>query len=208
MINLIRKEIFVLSYYHLFVLLYVVFFGVLFLSKQSPALISALPAMMLMMFASNLEMRNKSALFVGSLPVRRKQIVLAKYVCVLIYAAVGLVLSVLVMLLNKYALGREMAWSFELAAAAVTVDLLFFSLYFPIYYRLGQKGAQFVVYIVIFLMAFGIVLLTNEGESMGAVPLGRLSAGFGLLLPVAGLALLAVSYRVSAAIFQKKDIDV
>ncbi|MGG1312766.1 ABC-2 transporter permease [Cohnella laeviribosi] len=208
MINLVRKELFVLSYYHLFAVLYVLVFGVFFETAYSTVLLATLPAMMLMTFASNLELRSKSELLVGSLPVRREQIVLAKYVCLFYYVALGLALGAAANLINRYVLARETDWSLAHVSIGLTIDFFFFSLYYPFYYWFGQKGAQFVVYVVLFLATVTIVgfsdVMRDHFDGGGAIDGGT---ALTVLPPIGSLALLLVSYRLSVAIFRKKDLN-
>ncbi|GAB2697894.1 ABC-2 transporter permease [Paenibacillus thermoaerophilus] len=207
MLNLIRKDLIVLRWYFLFVAAYVLVFGVITVTPFSPMMLVVLPTMMLTLFATNLEIRNKSMLFVGSLPVGRKQIVQAKYASFFVYLAIGIVLGCLSNLSNQVRYGPEdFPFSLQTLALAVFVSMLFTSLYYPLYYWLGTKSAAIATFSTLFLTAAGIAGFISVADSVD-IGIANVS-GFPFLyaLPLVGLALLFVSYRLSLAIFLRKDM--
>ncbi|MBP1991105.1 ABC-2 transporter permease [Paenibacillus eucommiae] len=201
MLNLIRKDILILRYYFLFVVLYIAFFGFLLPTERSSLLLGILPTVMLTMFSCSLERKNKNLLFVGSLPISRKQIVSAKYSTLFVYLLIGLASGLLMMLINRYVLQREASFTGTDIGLTLGICFLFGSLFFPIYYWLGAKGSQIVIFIFVFLTIAASNLPKREIDWL---PESQLATAW--LFPVVGLLLLGLSFRLSLAIFRRKDM--
>jgi len=204
-VNLIRKDLIALRLYFLFVLAYAIVFGITAVSPYSPVMICALPAIMMTLFASSLEMRGKSLLFIGSLPVRRKQIVLAKYASVFVYLALGFVLAAAVRLVNEYAIGQSFPIPAIHLAIAAGLAMFYAAAYYPIQFWLGVRNSAVVSFLVIFLTAAGIGGIANAANvlDIGTPSYSALFWG----MPAVGLVLLVASYFLSARIFSRKDIE-
>jgi len=205
MFNLIRKDLIALKFYYLFIAGYAAVFGIVSVSPFSPLMISMLPAIMMTLFASSVELRNKSMLFIGSLPVRRKQIVLANYGAVFVYLALGIILAAVVRAINFYALDVDFPLTAFHLSLSAALAMAYAALYYPIRYWLGARNSSFVSFLVIFLTAAAIGGIGNVADSAGfdESTAERLLYG----LPLAGLLLMYASYRVSLAIFLRKDIE-
>ncbi|WP_391571726.1 ABC-2 transporter permease [Cohnella sp.] len=206
MFNLIRKDVIALKYYFLFIAAYAVMFGLFTVSSFSPLMICMLPAIMMTLFASNLELRNKSMLFIGSLPVRRKQIVLAKYGSVFVYLALGIILAAAIHAINEYGLGVEFPLTSLNLSLAAALAMAFAALYYPIQFWLGVRNSSFISFLVIFLAAALIGGIGNMADSLTFDMLPT-RAQLVIGLPIAGLLLLYVSYRISLNLFLRKDIE-
>ncbi|MFF2888159.1 ABC-2 transporter permease [Paenibacillus sp. NPDC057967] len=76
---LLRKDFIGLRWYFPFVAIFALIFGWNFRTSVSPLLILVLPTVMMVMLTASIEFRSKSMMFVSTLPINRKQIVLAKY---------------------------------------------------------------------------------------------------------------------------------
>ncbi|QTH39826.1 ABC-2 transporter permease [Cohnella sp. LGH] len=206
MFNLIRKDVIALKYYFLFIAAYAVMFGLFTVSSFSPLMICMLPAIMMTLFASNLELRNKSMLFIGSLPVRRKQIVLAKYGSVFVYLVLGIILAAAIRAINEYGLGVEFPLTSLNLSLSAALAMAFAALYYPIQFWLGVRNSSFISFLVIFLAAALIGGIGNMADSLTFDMLPT-RAQLVIGLPIAGLLLLYVSYRISLNLFLRKDIE-
>ncbi|MBB6633032.1 ABC-2 transporter permease [Cohnella thailandensis] len=205
MVNLIRKDLISLKWYFLFVLGYGLVFGTIATSPYSPLLVSLLPAIMLTIFVANIELRNKSMLFVGSLPVRRRQIVLAKYLSVFVYIGIGLALAAIMYLLNEHILDQSFPLTGTAVLIASSVALLFSAIYYPLYYILGSRNSSIISVLMIFLasaLAGGLNKSIDLSE-VGIPSQAQLTVG----LPLLGLVLFYGSYRLSLSIFSRKDME-
>jgi len=207
MLNLVRKDILVLKWYYLFVALYALFFGLL--SKVSFTLIGVMPAVILLVMGASVEMRSRTMLFVGSLPVTRNQIVKAKYLSVLVFTLIGAAVTVAMILINRYALDRDDGFTGIMFVYMAAITLLYASIYLPIYFWFGAKGGQFVTFITIFLMAAAISALSNRlSEPKQVGQFGEMSsAAWGSCIMASAALIFVISAIVSMRIFRKKDLN-
>ncbi|PZD96438.1 hypothetical protein DNH61_07985 [Paenibacillus sambharensis] len=208
MFNLIRKDMLVVRFYYLFIVLYAVFFGFVMNNEASTVLVGALSAIMLVMFSVNLETKSKSVLFIGSLPVRRKQIVQAKYAVVIVFLIIGLFMSLLVHLVSLYALNNPVEWTWMQASLTTGIVLLFSSLFFPVYYWLGDRAAQVISFLAIFLAVSVVVGMSGVINKITLQLPFDISSPAAVLSVIVGGALLLflASYWLSLSIFRKKDM--
>ncbi|CAM4469541.1 ABC-2 transporter permease [Paenibacillus tarimensis] len=208
MFNLIRKDMLVVRFYYLFIVLYAIFFGFIMNNEASTILVGALSAIMLVMFSVSLETKSKSILFIGSLPVKRKQIVQAKYAVVIVFLIIGLFMSLLVHLVSLYVLDNPVEWTWMQASLTTGIVLLFASLFFPVYYWLGDRAAQVVSLLAIFLAVSVIVGMSGVMSEMTfGLPLDTGSPAAVLSVIVGGtLLLFVISYGLSQSLFRKKDM--
>ncbi|MFC4596906.1 ABC-2 transporter permease [Cohnella hongkongensis] len=202
MLNLIRKDLLSLRFYIAAGLLYVVIFGTF---AFTPTMTGAFPAILIPLYATHIELRYKSMLFVGSLPVRRSQVVMAKYGSAFIYLVLGFLLTLVLQAVHRYGLDRSFPiTTFDLAVAAALV-MLFTSLYYPIQYALGSRNSTTVSFVLIFLTIAASGWIGNVANQLSLEPSTEIRLIVGL--PLAGVALMCVSYRISIAIFLRKDLE-
>ncbi|THF81679.1 ABC-2 transporter permease [Cohnella fermenti] len=205
MVNLIRKDIIALKWYWLFVLGYGAVFGLIARSPHSPLIIVMLPAIMLTIFVSNIELRNKSMLFIGSLPVKRSQIVRAKYASTFLYLTIGIAMALLMQLISRSFPDEVFTLNGFVLAIGTAVALLYSSVYYPLHYLLGPRNSSIISVIMIFLSS-ALAASLNKSIDLSRIALpSKLQVLIGL--PLAGLVLLYVSYRVSLAILSRRDIE-
>ena len=152
--------------------------------------------------------------FVLTLPYTRKQIVGSKYVFSLLMIGIGmgagLALNLVFAAAGLAVIDMEVA---TVTAALVFLACLFLSIVIPLIYKLGVEKSRIVV-VVIFLipcMIFIAFSSTVENGMEGAV-IGLKNASQGVvplltwLLPLIGVAALAVSYFISVRVFGRKEM--
>lgn len=210
MYNLIRKEVIVLRWYFLFNAGYAFVFGVILQSAFSPLMIGMLPPIMMMMFAANMELRNKAMMFVGTLPISRKQIVSAKYVTVLFYYLIGLILMAVIHTANDFAYtsANTMAMSSEITILMILLSfsftLLYAAFYYPIQYWLGVKYSNIISLMSIFLMVIVLGTVANIIEKFSDYLIANEFVVIGI--PALSLLFFYGSYRLSIIIFTRLDM--
>lgn len=137
--------------------------------------------------------------YAAVVPNGRKDMVTARYVLLLLVTA-GVVLIQMLM----GVLARETG-SLEAAALYGGIILLYSAISMPVSYYFGGTKARVVTVVLIACIAGAAGLggaILNISTGFGKV---SLPPGF-LLLPLPGLAALAVSYRVSLGVMAKKEL--
>ncbi|HBV88589.1 MAG: ABC-2 transporter permease [Desulfosporosinus sp.] len=114
---------------------------------------------MLMIQACARDEKNKSELMLNSLPIRRRDIVLAKYLSIIPYAIIG----ILAYLLTQgiiYVTGFPITLSnlsFEVVFGVHIAIIGMISIYFPIYFKLGYLRSN-IVATILFLGGFFLTI--------------------------------------------------
>lgn len=88
----------------------------------------------------------------------------------------------------------------------IKLAMAFAALYYPIQFWLGVRNSSFISFLVIFLAAALIGGIGNMADSLTFDMLPT-RAQLVIGLPIAGLLLLYVSYRISLNLFLRKDIE-
>ncbi|SDL54086.1 ABC-2 transporter permease [Paenibacillus jilunlii] len=206
---LIRKD-FILTRKYLLLLL--LFYMVIGYSNLESYIVSALfPSMLMLMNACSLDVQHNNQRFLVSLPLPRHQLVLAKYLSLLPYAAISLTCTLLIYLAGV-ATGRTIepiAWR-ELLLVIACFPLLA-SFYFPLYYWLGQKGMQIVNMIFMMLVMIGYPAIPSVNKKFPGLFdwINSATTDNILLWAIGGMAYLFFiycSYLISLRVFVKKDI--
>lgn len=159
MLNLIIKDIAIQKKTLLYALLYSIFAPIAFFSKGPSGfglyvLSPVVTTYMLISFAVSYDEKNKSEIVLNSLPLKREDIVLSKYISVFVFAFIGIIYSILVGFIGK-ATGLPMfAASISLLniILVLTSVCIFTSIFFPVYFKFGYIKMNF--FNVILFMSF------------------------------------------------------
>lgn len=145
---------------------------------------------------------SRSDRYTGTLPVMRKEIAAARYICLLLCdAAAVLAFGGAALVLNGL-FGRNPAEAGLSLAAVFDTALLMQMILLPAVYGLGENRARFAMVAAAAVIAFGGTYAVSHGYlSLTEGGVARITA-FGFLLSVAAV---FPSYLLSAAILEKKD---
>ena len=171
MVNLLWKDILILKRFLWLAPLYGFFALFVFRSMPGGALGAGTVGVtyMLMSQAITLDDKNKSDVMLNSLPLRRKDIVLAKYLSVFLYAALVILFFLLaqtVVTVIRIPISITKLSLTDILGALITVVVLI-SVYFPIYFKFGYLRSRIVgtiLFVVsIFFFPMGISLVQDVG---------------------------------------------
>ena len=146
-----------------------------------------------------------------SLPLGRSGVVRARYLFVLaltlLTVAAGLAGTALLYLTHQ----SDPLEMFVTLMASTTIGLLIPTILLPLSYKLGPERARPFLYAIVFIPTIAVVLLAKAGVLDMSVLKGMdllaptALAGGAVLLPLAGLAALGVSYLISCRIAAGKE---
>lgn len=173
MFNLVWKDLLLLKRYLLFASLYGVFALFAFGSMKGAALSSGTigASYMLLIQACAKDDKNKSEVMLNSLPLRRRDIVLAKYLSVFLYAALA-ILSFLLAQGVVSVTGIPISISqisLEGIVGALVNMIVLISFYYPIYFKLGYLRSNMVGMILFFACFFLPISLAQIVHGLGGV---------------------------------------
>ncbi len=166
----------------------------------------------------SLEEKFRTERFMASLPVRRRDIVLARYGGILAIAAVYFVVAYLANVISIL-IGRPGVRLIPLGYCSTVILILGFtaSFTFPFYFKFGMTKAKTVTNLLVtVLMALGVVVMTLR-QGGGSNQARRTISAFlnspfprdlphTLLLMCVAILLLGVSIPVAVALYSRKDL--
>ncbi|MBA9086450.1 hypothetical protein FHR92_002928 [Fontibacillus solani] len=205
---LMRKDLLLLKRYLWLIVIYTIIFSG-FVQKDNLLLYNFLPMLLLILVVNN-DMQPSSQQFLGTLPVRRKVLVLSKYVSAGSLLIIAGILGGLVNSLARYYLDGNMYFHTLLVVGSIISGLLFMALYIPLFYWIGPKGGQFlnIVLILFVMMGNGIVtgILSTEQSITIMDWFNNHPVEGGVICGGAIIVAILTSYVISTAIFKKRDI--
>jgi ABC-2 type transport system permease protein len=210
MLYLIKKELTANVRYMLFGLVAFVVYVFIFAYTDAALFTMCLIISFYAVSTTNLilDERYKIDLLLTTLPIRRKDVILSKYLLVLVDYIFSFLLYTLLAVLSRAA-GFDkvpMLTLFSAALGFVTI-CIFNGLTLPLSYKFGAQATRWVSFILFFGIFFlGSILgkLTQPGAAASLTALG--DAQLSLLLFAAGLLVSAASYFITAAVYEKKDL--
>ena len=220
MTSLILKDIYLQKKSFLFALGYSLFVLIVFqneiFSETSYIMGAMATAYMLVLGACAYEEKNNSEVILNSLPLKRADIVRARYLSSFVSVFLAFVIiGVLGALMKGVGLPIPLRYVRISDVIAVIVSLsLLCSLYFPVYFRYGYIKSRFFNLILFLLVFFapstGLSYLREDGkkevlnqviDKLAGVPDWQISVGLG----IAAWILTAISMRISVCIYLKRE---
>lgn len=165
MYNLIIKDILIQKKQVLFSIIYLAFILVAFQGMGEAMLPMGMIALtyMLSMTSCGYEEKNKSDIMLNSLPIKRTNIVAAKYMSVFVYFAMGMIAyalftKIMIMIqvpLKPYPITLEAFIGGFVAVSFMT------GIWLPIYFKFGYMKLRVLNFVLFFLFFFGTSYLTR-----------------------------------------------
>lgn len=162
MFNLIIKDILIQKKTVLFTFVYMLFL-IVFLKEAGFVSAMVMISYILVITGFSLEEKNKSDIMLNSLPIKRRNIVLAKYLSAFIYFGVGVVAYFLTAIVVRL-LGSPItihSVTFEEIIGALFAITLLNGIYIPILFKVGYTKSRVVIIVLFFLAFFGGAVLTK-----------------------------------------------
>lgn len=212
-INLMKKDILVCKKYYLFSIIYVIIFAGLFSDHGTISFIMC--AIGIHYVISNTGMafddKYKADITMNILPVSRKDIVLVRYLNVLInviYVTVLYYIAVFITSFKPIFGVQIMPIDFITFLTGLLSICLFTGIETPLYYKLGYQKTRFFGFIVYFGF-FGVAsyLVNNINISEKTINFMTNSSDLikGILLFLITILISYISYIISTNIYRKKD---
>ncbi|MFE4573515.1 ABC-2 transporter permease [Paenibacillus chitinolyticus] len=206
MAALLSKDFRVMRKELLWMAVYVVFFAITFSnSRMGGVVVQLVPSIMLLFISANHDVKNRNFILLGSLPVRRSDIVRARYVSVLLFGVLGAGIGFIVSTVTSMIQGTGGASSFSWGASGLlgAMLLVYAAIYLPLHYWLGDKYLQVISVIMMILLFASTSML---GFIVGATDKwGLPSPAAVAIIALTGVSVFFVSYLISLGIMKKKD---
>ena len=218
MLNLILKDILIQKKSLAYIALYVVLFSIAFQGTGMDTFIVIAVAVTYQMVATACAYEDKagSDIMWNSMPIKRRNIVLSKYLSVLVYTIIAaLVYMVFTILINLTAIPMSVAPITLPGLAAVFIStILMNDVYFPVYFKFGYMRARVISIILFFVLFIGILSMAQMAQSKQSGTLFKIfNATFGnasgmqiiFAIIVAELIFTLISYALSVKFYNNKE---
>jgi len=165
MLSLIIKDVLVQKKQLIFAIVYLAFVLVAFQGMGEAMFPMGLVAFtyLLSMTACAYEEKNKAELLLNSLPIKRVDIVTAKYLSMILYTILGMfaykVMTTIINLVNIPL--KTYPLSLEIIIGSLAVVCLMTGIWFPIYFKFGYMKMRIATFVLFFLFFFGSSLMTS-----------------------------------------------
>ena len=150
-------------------------------------------------------------IFALTMPVTRRQLVLAKYIVAIFYALLGIVVgtaATLIIRLLGFGSGDATFWELlQISVVGIVIAAIFISLLLPVDFKYGVQKGRLVLFGVAAFIGGGGVLLSGKEDMLDGFfsrfsgTVGGLFFGALTLL----LLLLLISFTISSRIMEKKE---
>lgn len=154
----------------------------------------------------------KADRYIMTLPLTRKEIVLSKYVLIMLSTIVGAILGIIVSSAIVYLNLKSLPDIQELISMAIGGIFgigIVEAIQVPCIYKLGAERGRIQIFIVIAIIAFILGGIFFLGEKMSInlpVDLNLINQFMPMILVVVTLLMYYISYRISCKIYSKKEI--
>lgn len=220
MISLILKDFLVQKKSFIFVLVYSFFMIFMFRMPPFSEVIYIMGSMAIVYIlgvgANSYDFKNNAEIIFNSLPVPKRNIVMAKYVGVWIFAAIGLVIMGFVGAMVKGGgspIPIRFINSIDIIATFVTMVIIN-SLYYPFYFKFGYnftRVANIILFLLIFFLPSNLIryVKTNDNSLLIQSLLGLIKNTPGWMIGggavAVALAVMLVSLLISIKIYENKE---
>lgn len=211
MIGLLLKDIYVLKKYLKQIGFTFIFFMAFTVYLKSPYyLIGMMVMMSTMMIITSMsyDEQVKWDKYALTMPLVRKDIVLSKYLLLILSAAVGTVFSTVIGCIVAAVMKLGGYGSIFLAAGIIfLIAITIFSILIPILFKFGVEKARIIMLVVFaipfFLVGGTVKLLQQMNVPMPSIETVKM---MGFASPVVALIIYFISYNISIAIYEKKEL--
>lgn len=221
MFNLIIKDIAIQKKTLLYTLLYAIFAPIAFFSMAPNGFgLYVFPPMAItyifISFAANYDEKNKSEIVLNSLPLKRNDIVISKYISIFVFAIIGIIYAILIGFIGK-ATGLPMfsrSISFLDIVSVFTAVCIFSSIFFPVYFKFGYIKMNFfnviLVMLIIFVPSSVIEYATENPNNIFVIKINYFinntsSFTHNSLALLIGLIFFFISLMISIRIYKNKE---
>lgn len=218
MINLVKKDLKLSTKINVFALIYAIFIAVMGIQLSSNPAVNMLYVLAIIMlvfvsviYSNGYDDKYKSEIVLNSFPIDRRDIVRGKYLTLIIFILTSCILIFLFTNIAKLiGFGRNGRSANILdLAVAINILLIFYSIYYPFYFKLGEGIRTFnvVMWVLVFV---GPNILKKVGKALvekeffikiASLDLNKIS----LCFLIFGVVIYYISLQVSKRIYMNRE---
>lgn len=160
-------------------------------------------------FALSYDDKNKSQIVLNSLPLKRNDLVISKYISIFVFAAIGIIFSIVIGFIGKTAGLPMFTTSISLNNVVIVLSLtcILNSMLFPIYFKFGSIKTQIFTAV---LLTLPIFVLNSPNNIMPPKLMHFINNSSSLTLIslalITSLVFILISLIISIHIYNKKEL--
>lgn len=213
MTGLILKDFINLKKYLRILLAIVIFYAVIYIPKGNADFIATffvLLGSMPVMSAINMDDSSKWNSFAVTMPVKRNDLVLSKYILMMIFLLFSGILCFIVLTVSdKLANTFDLNKILFMTMLSTCLGIIYDSINIPIIFKLGAEKSRLVMLIVLFIPIGLLLLVSNSLSEAAKASIVTTVNNHQSVIPViaigATILILVSSYFISSNIFAKKE---
>ncbi len=210
MIGFIKKDLYMIkSNIKLLMILLFVYLIMAFQGQVDVSFLLPFMSVMIMISTFSYDTYNKWDAYVVTMPNGRKNSVRAKYLATIILIVITTIIITLLSFGVSYIKNHSIDLENMLATifGSIFATILLQSIFYPAMYKFGPEKAR----IGIFVVVFGIVFIGGiVANYINLVPLLEvldfIGAYWNIVIPIAMILMICVSYKISERIYLKKEM--
>lgn len=218
MLSLILKDVIIQKKSFVWALVYLIFFIFVFQSLGGTMYIAAVVAFVYLLVSGAFayDDKYKSDIMLNSLPIKRENIVMAKYISMFVYTILGIItftlISYIIPILNIPL--KTYPVTLEVIVEAILGVCLMNSIFFPLMFKLGYTKAKVANIVLFFIFFFGLPILVNNAVSNSNINFppfisnlfkNQSSETMFLGMIIFALVILFLSFMLSIKLYKKRE---
>ena len=218
MFNLVKKDLKLSKKINIFGGIYALFIAAMGLTMPDNMIANLLYVLgmiilifMLVIYTNGYDDKSKSEIIINSFPIDRQDIVRGKYLTLILFIILG---SGIILLFTKaisvlYIVDNSMSASLWNALFVANISLIFYSIYYPFYFKVGEgiRSFNMILWIVMVIGPSIISKFIKKLEAIGklekiiSININKLN----IYLLVFSLIMFYISLQVSKKIYLKRE---
>ncbi|MCC0699732.1 ABC-2 transporter permease [Clostridioides sp. ZZV15-6383] len=151
---------------------------------------------------------NKWDSYVLTMPIKRNDIVLSKYLTMLIFSFIGVLVSLIVSIIIGYFKNTlVLSETLLINALTLSVSICFGSLILPLIYKFGTERARLLMILCFLVPTLALLVFKSILENISSpISIEIIFNTLTYSLPFIATFLFVVSYFISSKIYSKKEV--
>lgn len=151
--------------------------------------------------------------FALTMPITRDNIVLGKYMMMILLTAIGVATGVLFAVVMYFTKAVDTPFPAIISCMiGASVAILFYSIIIPIITKIGVEKAR-IILVAIYIVPFFIFIMANKAISAGTLSIPKsiddvigMAINYAyVIIPIALIVFIGISYTISINIYRKKE---
>lgn len=196
--------------------IFVLIYGIMAYTQEDASFLSSILVMLFAILFLNTYSLDEMAKWDGyalTMPITKEDIIKGKYISMLLLGIFGSGFSAVITILINVLLKKEdIFYGLQICGIGFAAVILFYSITIPFITKLGIEKAR-IIFIAVYMIPFLLGILIQKEIKKGSFQIPEAFVRIGeyvlknvyLIVPLALLIILGISYMISVSIYRKKE---